>query len=142
MDHAKDTAAIIAVMDAVAGGLRDRSAEAVVACYEPDATIFDLAPPLSHPIDATGLAAWIEGWEGPIEQDWRDPDISVGGDLAVVRGLVRISATSPTEGRAVWWQRVTACLRRHADGWKIMHEHSSVPFHMDGSFRAAIDLTP
>jgi hypothetical protein len=26
--------------------------------------------------------------------------------------------------------------------WKIVHEHTSVPFHMDGSFRAATDLTP
>jgi ketosteroid isomerase-like protein len=26
--------------------------------------------------------------------------------------------------------------------WKIAHEHTSVPFYMDGSFRAAIDLKP
>jgi PhnB protein len=26
--------------------------------------------------------------------------------------------------------------------WKIAHEHDSVPFYMDGSFKASIDLTP
>lgn len=27
-------------------------------------------------------------------------------------------------------------------GWKIAHGHSSVPFAMDGSFRALLDLKP
>jgi PhnB protein len=26
--------------------------------------------------------------------------------------------------------------------WKIVHEHSSTPFYMDGSYRAAVDLKP
>jgi hypothetical protein len=28
------------------------------------------------------------------------------------------------------------------DNAKIAHEHESVPFYMDGSFKAAVDLTP
>jgi ketosteroid isomerase-like protein len=38
--------------------------------------------------------------------------------------------------------RATLCFRREGDEWKIAHAHTSVPFHMDGSFRAAVDLTP
>jgi ketosteroid isomerase-like protein len=26
--------------------------------------------------------------------------------------------------------------------WRIVHDHSSVPFYMDGSYRAAVDLKP
>jgi hypothetical protein len=26
--------------------------------------------------------------------------------------------------------------------WAIVHEHVSVPFYMDGSYKAAIDLKP
>jgi hypothetical protein len=26
--------------------------------------------------------------------------------------------------------------------WKIAHEHESVPSHKDGSYKAAVDLTP
>ena len=26
--------------------------------------------------------------------------------------------------------------------WKVMHVHASVPFHMDGSLKAAVDLKP
>jgi hypothetical protein len=41
--------------------------------------------------------------------------------------------------------RATACLAHQSGDWKIAHEHTvhtSVPFNMDGSYRAAIDLTP
>lgn len=40
------------------------------------------------------------------------------------------------------WFRATVGLRRGDGGWTIMHEHTSVPFYMDGSFKAAIDLQP
>ena len=37
---------------------------------------------------------------------------------------------------------MTLALVRTPDGWKIVHLHESVPFHMDGSQRAALDLEP
>ena len=37
---------------------------------------------------------------------------------------------------------MTTALARTDDGWRVIHDHVSVPFHMDGSFRAAIDLEP
>ena len=40
------------------------------------------------------------------------------------------------------WLRATVCFRRVDGAWKVAHEHASVPFYMDGSFRAAIDLKP
>ena len=38
--------------------------------------------------------------------------------------------------------RVTACHRKINGKWLITHEHVSVPFYMDGSYRAAVDLKP
>ena len=38
--------------------------------------------------------------------------------------------------------RGTTVLALEGEAWKIVHEHTSVPFHMDGSFRAATDLQP
>jgi ketosteroid isomerase-like protein len=38
--------------------------------------------------------------------------------------------------------RATVSLRRHQGGWQIVHEHTSVPFYMDGSLRPAFDLQP
>ena len=38
--------------------------------------------------------------------------------------------------------RATVCLRKVGGEWKIVHEHESVPFYMDGSQRPAFDLAP
>jgi ketosteroid isomerase-like protein len=38
------------------------------------------------------------------------------------------------------WFRTTMCLRKINARWRIVHDHSSVPFYMDGSYRAAVDL--
>ena len=40
------------------------------------------------------------------------------------------------------WFRETLGFRKIDGKWTITHEHSSVPFYMDGSFKAAIDLKP
>ena len=48
-----------------------------------------------------------------------------------------------TEGMKVdLWFRETLGFRKIDGKWTITHEHSSVPFYMDGSFKAAIDLKP
>jgi PhnB protein len=40
------------------------------------------------------------------------------------------------------WIRLTLGFRKIGGAWKVTHEHTSVPFYMDGSFKAAVDLTP
>jgi hypothetical protein len=55
---------------------------------------------------------------------------------------VRMGAT--TQAGESWdlWMRLTVGLAKAGGHWRIVHEHVSVPFYMDGSFRAATDLTP
>jgi len=142
MTTESDTAAIRAVFEAVGQGLRDRDAVAVVRNYLPDAVLFDLAPPLSHGVDAAGLAEWIAGWQGPIHCQAQELGTIVSGDLGVWYGHIRVEATTKGGEQAVWWERGTIVFCRTAEGWKIAQEHMSVPFYMDGSLRAAIDLTP
>ena len=38
--------------------------------------------------------------------------------------------------------RQTTCLKKIDGAWKITHDHTSVPFYMDGSYKAAVDLKP
>jgi ketosteroid isomerase-like protein len=68
MDDSTDKLAIEAVLDAVAQAHLARDAGAIVAAYEPDAMIFDLAPPLRPSRHAAGsgrnLAANL-GWADP-----------------------------------------------------------------------------
>ena len=39
------------------------------------------------------------------------------------------------------WFRVRG-LRKTDGVWRVVHEHESVPFEMDGSFKASIGLKP
>jgi ketosteroid isomerase-like protein len=65
------------------------------------------------------------------------------GDVATLIGLHRLSMR-PTGAPDTYdlWFRVTYGLRKVDGDWKIIHEHQSTPFHMDGSLKAAVDLEP
>ena len=121
--------------------------EPIVAGYAPGIVVFDLAPPLRHTgpevHDPSGLRAWFDGFDGPVDLRIRDLSVTVGGDVAFAHSLNRMSAVphGVPQGFELWY-RATVCLRRIDGRWLIAHEHSSTPFYMDGTFRAALDLQP
>ncbi|HEY7173520.1 MAG TPA: nuclear transport factor 2 family protein [Micromonosporaceae bacterium] len=130
-----------------AAAMRDRNAAAIVSGYEPDAVTYDLAPPLGHVGEARfnehGMRAWFDGFEGPIDYEVRDLGVTVDHDIAFCHSLNRLGTTPRGASRRFdLWFRATVCLRRTGDTWLIAHEHTSTPFYMDGSMRAAVDLTP
>ncbi|MEJ7597718.1 MAG: nuclear transport factor 2 family protein [Kofleriaceae bacterium] len=142
MTNQTDVAEIRTVIARVDRAYRAKDPGAVTAEYTPDALLFDLAPPLASRLEREEIERWLATWDGPIDRVWQDLEVSVGGDLGVCTGLLQISATSKQGQRADFWIRCTLTLRRDAGRWKIAHEHGSVPFYMDGSYRAAVDLTP
>ncbi|TDP93933.1 YybH family protein [Labedaea rhizosphaerae] len=126
-------------------GMRAGDVDGLIARFTPDVVQYSLAPPLRQPEarDADRLAAWFGTFAGPVDYDLTDLEVFVGGDIAYAHGIARLTATPAgmTEPFTLWF-RLTVGLRRDAEGWKVEHEHQSVPFHMDGSFRAAVDLEP
>jgi ketosteroid isomerase-like protein len=62
--------------------------------------------------------------------------------VAFCLGFVRISGTKTDGKKEDVWARQTLCFERLGGTWKIVHEHISVPFYMDGSVKAAVDLKP
>ena len=62
--------------------------------------------------------------------------------MAFVRALGHMTGTKVDGEEVDLWTRTTVCLRRIGGAWQIVHEHASVPFYMDGSFKAAVDLEP
>jgi ketosteroid isomerase-like protein len=67
----------------------------------------------------------------------------VSGDFAFCHGFYRLGGTPKAAGLPIsFWMRATVCLNRFGDAWRIVHEHTSVPFYMDGSLRPAFDLRP
>jgi PhnB protein len=141
--QAKDEAQIRALIERWAQGLRRKDADAVVACYANGFVQFSLAPPLiSAATDAAGLNAWFATWRGGLGYELHDLRIAVGGDAAFSHSLNRLRGTK-TDGEANdLWFRHTLGFRKRGGDWKIVHEHESVPFYMDGSYRAAVDLKP
>ena len=131
---------IAAVMEAVRQGLLTRDTDCRCA-YARDAVIFDLAPPLAQSIDVDQLANWLEGWGGPVDQKLQNSSSQWMVTLPWA-WMIRVSTHTKSGEDAAWWMRATVCLARHSGDWKIVHEHTSVPFHMDGNYRAAVDLSP
>jgi ketosteroid isomerase-like protein len=103
---------------------------------------FSLAPPLRNAGGKAALAAWFETWDGPIGLELKDLKITAGEEVAFASTLMRMTGRKTDGAKTDLWHRMTFGLRRVRGAWRIVHEHASVPFYMDGSFRAAVDLTP
>jgi ketosteroid isomerase-like protein len=131
------------LIEAWAEAIRDKNVDGVLAHYAPESLTFDLAPPLvSTGADANGLAAWFATWRGPLGYEVRDLAITAGVDVAFCHSLNRLSGTKTDGEQADVWFRLTLGLRKLGGAWRIAHQHESVPFYMDGSYRAAVDLKP
>jgi ketosteroid isomerase-like protein len=135
------------VITAAVPAMRDKDAKAVIGRYTQDVVKFDLAPPLGRYGDeARDLArqqAWFDTFDGPVDFAVTELVVHAEGEMAWAHSLNRMSATPKGAGFAFeLWYRATYGLRKTDRGWLIAHEHSSTPFYMDGSLRAATDLKP
>jgi PhnB protein len=123
--------------------IRTYDADTLTARYTPDVAVFSLAPPLQTTgPDQEGLKAWFASWKGPIGYEIHDLHVETSEDLAFCHGLTRLRATGTDGNKVDLWSRLTLCLRQVGGQWKVAHEHQSVPFYMDGSLKAAVDLKP
>jgi len=120
-----------------------KDAAAVTAFYTDDAVIFGLAPPLATSgMNHQALQAWFDTWKGSIAYEMRDVALTVSDDLAYCHSLTRLTGTKTSGDRNDLWFRASVCLRKIDGEWRVAHEHTSVPFKMDGSLQAAVDLEP
>jgi ketosteroid isomerase-like protein len=140
----KEEAEIRAIVESVHRAHHAKDAAAIAAPYAVDAVVFSLAPPLAHHgVDVKEKRAWLDTWDGPIDLESRDFTVVINGDLAFCHGFQCMTGTPRAAGQRIsFWMRVTVCLLRDEKGWRIVHEHTSVPFYMDGSQRSAFDLKP
>jgi PhnB protein len=143
---AMNEAQIRAVVDDWADAHRVKDAGRVVSHLAPGDVQFTMAPPLQYTgANARGekaIAEWFSGFDGPMGYDVRELAITAGEDAAFCHFLNRLSATARHQGTFAMWNRVTLGFRKLDGRWLITHVHSSVPFYMDPSFRAAVDLQP
>jgi PhnB protein len=125
--------------------LHDKNVAAAMANVDENILSFDLAPPLANRGAATyrrNLEAWFPTWDGPIDYEQANLEVTIGGDVAFTTAYNRLGGAKSGQGTHHLWVRITAGLKRIEGRWRIVHEHVSVPFYMDGSLKAAVDLSP
>lgn len=138
-----DEAEILALLASLHKAHHDKVAESIAAPYAPHAAIFDLEPPLVHDgISVERKERWLATWDGPIEIEPRDFQLTIDGDHAVGWGYLKMTGAKHGGPHVSFWMRDTVALQRAAGRWRIVHEHTSVPFYMDGSLRPGFDLQP
>jgi len=143
-DKPGDQAEIHEILKDHIRALRTKNADLLMSHNSADFVSCSLAPPLrlsgKAANDKTGIHQWFATWKGPIVTENHDVVVEVGGDIAFAHGLTHMSGTKVDGEEVSLWFRNTSCFRRSGGTWQVVHSHDSVPFYMDGSFRAAVDL--
>jgi PhnB protein len=143
MQQQDDVKQIRNLIDDWAAGLRTKDATRVKRHGTKDMVHFSLAPPLiADESGAYGLEAWFDTWQGPLGYELRDLEIVTGDGVAFSHSLNHLTGTKKSGETSDVWFRSTLGFRKVNGEWKIAHEHESVPFLMDGSDKAALDLKP
>jgi len=141
-----DTDEIRQVVSARAAAVAAKDAKAMVAHNAPATIVYSLAPPLRQPSggrDVGEVEQWLATFQGPMSMEVRDLAVTAEGSVAFCTSLNCLTATpvGMAESFSLWF-RVTLGLRKIDGRWLVVHEHQSVPFAMDGTFRASVDLEP
>ncbi len=124
--------------------IRDKNIEGVMSLYAQEVVSFDIVPPLRY----LGADAFRKRWEevflvyqGPIDYEIHDLNITVGDDIAFTHSLNRISGTRNNGQKTALWLRWTACFRKINGQWLIVHHQNSVPVDLEHG-KAVLDLKP
>ncbi|MFG1645462.1 YybH family protein [Amycolatopsis sp. NPDC049252] len=131
-----------ALIESRVAAVAAKDLDALLACYAEDVTLFDAVGPLrdtGRDAERARLQEWFGAYRSAIELDIRDLDVVADGDVAFASYLFHVRGTMLDGTDVAMWVRSTAGLRRDdggGGGWKIVHEHSSVPF--DGATGEAL----
>ena len=136
---------VLSLVDEWAEGVRTKNVERIVQHYSEDAVLFDLAPPLTYvgkEAYRKSLENWFTSFDGPIGYEFTDLEVNVSGDVAFVHSVNHMTGKRTGGEQTDVWLRATVGFRKLGGRWLVTHEHVSVPFYMDGSNKAAVDLKP
>ena len=142
-DKAESENEIRRLLEERSKAVRDKNAADHATLYAKEAVLFGLAPPLQTPYEREKVQAWFDTFSGAIGFETSDFCLTSGDNLKVGRSLNHLTGTKIEGSEEIdVWVRETLVFQRMSGDWKIIHEHTSVPFYMDGSVKAAVDLSP
>ncbi|WP_372665085.1 YybH family protein [Amycolatopsis kentuckyensis] len=130
------TVALTALVESRVAAVAAKDVETLVAQYAEDVTLFDALGPLrdtGQDVERNRLREWFGGYRTSIDLRIRDLEVVADGDVGFAHYVFQVRGTL-TDGTDVDMAvRATLGFRRDADGWKIVHEHSSVPLTPSGT---------
>jgi len=102
--------------------------EALRSCYADDVRVFDLGAQFTGCDQLSALwGSCFPYFANPIGTERKDIQLTVNPDMAVATFLSRLTGMESDHPSAKSWLRTTVCLRKLVDGWKIIHDHISLP---------------
>ncbi len=134
---------IRSLIEAWTEALRAKDVAGRTAHYADDVLVFDVINPVQHAgLDALKqrLAQWFSAFDGPIDCEVRDLQITADQHLAFCHSLQRFRGSLANGGMLDMLVRYTTCLRKTGDRWAVTHEHASTPF--DPATGLALVATP
>lgn len=127
------TAGIAALVEARVAAVAAKDVETLVAQFAEDVTVFDALGPLratGQDVERARLEAWFGAYKSEIGLRIRDLEVVADGDVGFAHYLFEVRGTMVDGTEVEMWVRSTAGFRRTAAGWKVVHEHSSVPLKL------------
>ncbi len=125
-----DETEIRALIERWARAVREQDRAAIRAGHDPDILMFDVPPPfLSQGLDAY-MATWemfFSAAEQPVVFALRDVRVTCGEDVAFATAIGECVDIDKSGRREPLEFRLTMGLRKIGGGWRIMHEHHSLP---------------
>lgn len=124
-------AEIRAIVEAQVPAMAAKDADALVAANADDLVLFNVFGPLREeedPIQRT--REWFDGYDGPIDLEISDLNITAGQDVAFCHYLFRIRGTMTNGTEVDMRVRATKGFRRIDGDWKVTHDHVSVPLQL------------
>jgi uncharacterized protein (TIGR02246 family) len=141
---APDAVEIHALIEERVRAVRAKDVERLMAGYADDVFTFDVVVPLSNAgarAVRKRVSEWFASFETPIDYEIRGVSLSVAGDVAFDHHLTRVRGTNRAGAAIDMWFRETVGWRKRDGRWKVVHQHSSVPFDMVTG-QARLDLQP
>lgn len=110
-----------------------KDAGALVAHHAPDVVAYDLLGPLQYKGVAdlrARVQQWFDGYDGGMDYEIRDLEVVPGHGVAFCYGLHHVRGTTRDGKEIDMFWRATQGWQLVDGAWRIVHEHSSVPFDM------------
>ena len=142
--NTNDEAEIRQAWERWAKAFRAHDIDGIMSMYSPEVVAYDFVPPLQY----VGKDAYRKDYEefvaqfdGPVDVEFRDMKIVVGGDVAYIYALEHFTGKMKNGQNLDLWGRCTSGFRKINGKWLDTHDHCSVPTDFETG-KAALDLKP